>query len=113
MNQRERNLSSNSSLACITENEIEDIILKICDLIKTKYLFPKIADKICSLLIEKLESQKYALLQDPKDLADQLLEDVQSFNGDKHLRVMFDIEQVRLLRKQLDENDDSQYISEQ
>lgn len=99
MYQNGKGISSKSSSEIVSRNEVVEIITKGCDLINTYYVFPEIANEICKLLKDKLDSEEYFSIYKPDELAEQLLKDIQSFNGDKHLRVLYDAEQVQMLRR--------------
>jgi len=69
-----------------------DLILTIIKLVRTDYLFPEIAEKIADYINEKLNTGDYEAENTPEELAKKLTQDLQSVNGDLHLRVQYDPE---------------------
>jgi C-terminal processing protease CtpA/Prc len=55
--------------------------------LEDNYVFPEVGSEIAALLRAKEKDGRYAALTDPAELAKVLTADIQSVNGDKHLRV--------------------------
>jgi retinol-binding protein 3 len=90
--------SANGLAAGIERNEIRDLINSVSELILSSYVFPEQADKISSLLKKRFKEKAYDSITDQEALAKKLTEDIRSVNGDKHLRVIFNPEQVKEMR---------------
>ncbi|MEN3268994.1 MAG: hypothetical protein V7646_5888 [Pseudonocardia sp.] len=66
----------------------------LVDQVIRHYVFPDIAEEICRVLRERLDAGAYRALAD-EDFAAAVTEDLQSVNGDKHLRLRCSVEPVR------------------
>lgn len=53
--------------------------------VRTYYVFPDVAERVCQLLRRRLGDGAYRNLADEKALADVVTADLQSVNGDQHL----------------------------
>lgn len=58
-------------------------------LITEKYVFPDVATEITELLARRLADGAYADIEDEEPFAAAVLADLQSVNGDKHLRLRY------------------------
>jgi C-terminal processing protease CtpA/Prc len=58
------------------------------------YIFPEVSKKINNLLDTNFKKGNYKKIVDPKKFAKKLTKDVQSFNDDKHLRVLFEPKRI-------------------
>jgi len=74
----------------LTKNEKIETVNAVGKVIIENYIFPEIADKIAHLIYDKLKKGEYNSIKDPKEFASKLTKDVQSLNGDKHLRVFYE-----------------------
>ncbi|TLS37044.1 S41 family peptidase [Pseudalkalibacillus caeni] len=72
----------------LSKKEISEFILKSVVLLKKNYIFPEVADKVCSRLERGLTEGKYEKLSNHEELKKSIEEDLQSVNGDKHLHIM-------------------------
>jgi len=78
----------------LAESEKVETIKAIGDIINENYIFPEVSDKIIHFINSKLREGKYKLIKDPNEFADILTSDIQSFNNDIHLRVLFEPERI-------------------
>jgi C-terminal processing protease CtpA/Prc len=68
-------------------------IEEVCRRLTTRYIFPAVADKLVDLLRARLADGVYDGLAD-EPFAEVVTLDLQSVNGDKHLRLRFHVEPV-------------------
>ena len=78
----------------LTDAEKAKTVKSVGKVINDNYIFPEISEKIVQLLHNKLKSGKYKTINDPVAFAKVLTKDIQSFNGDKHMRVFFEPERI-------------------
>jgi hypothetical protein len=64
-----------------------DVVSKIRDLLEAHYVFPDIAAAVSGVLAEGLAAGRYP--SDAPELAAAVTADLQSVNGDKHLRLLY------------------------
>ena len=69
------------------ENNITEIIEVLIDNLRTYYVFPEIAEKICVRLQEQLENGTYCDINEGEFLAYALTTDMQEVCQDEHLWV--------------------------
>ena len=60
-------------------------------LIVDRYVFPDVAEKLSAVLAERLAAGAYAEFDDEESFGAALSADLQSVNGDKHLRLRFKV----------------------
>lgn len=68
------------------EAELAQVIGRVRALVEQHYVFPSVADAVSAVLAEGLAEGRYPA--DPPALAAAITADLQSVNGDKHLRVL-------------------------
>lgn len=73
----------------LAKSEVKETISEINNLLKEKYVFPKKAAQMSTLLNKNLQKGVYNSFQNPKELAQKLTKDLQSITNDKHLRVFY------------------------
>ncbi|MFD9704146.1 S41 family peptidase [Lentzea sp. NPDC059081] len=61
----------------------------LCSQLASYYVFPDTAAEIAKVLQSKLAEGAYATAADDQQFAQQVTEDLQSINGDKHLRLLY------------------------
>ena len=76
----------------MTERRSEQIDA-VCHRLKTHYVFPEVADQLADFLRLRLAGGAYDGLAD-EPFAAIVTEDLQSVNGDKHLRLRFHVDPV-------------------
>ncbi|WP_436521266.1 S41 family peptidase [Actinoplanes sp. HUAS TT8] len=82
------------------EDEITEVVTKVVDLVTEHYVFPEVATKINAVLTAALQpagagAVRYPDGIDAAELAARVTEDLQSINGDKHLRLLHSEEPLR------------------
>jgi hypothetical protein len=86
--------SITSNVNCVNTNALTatttmDIVTALTALVREQYVFPEQADRISVLLTAQYEAGKYASMAQASELALAITNDLQSVNGDKHLRLKY------------------------
>jgi hypothetical protein len=68
--------------------EITSITRELAGLVAERYVFPGLAAEISQLLDSRLAEGRYAAVPDEESLARMVTLDLQSLNGDEHLRLL-------------------------
>jgi hypothetical protein len=74
--------------------EAQEIAQAVARLVSENYVFPEQGSKICELISTRATAGDYASIGDLVTLANILTDDLQSVNGDRHLRVLHTVESV-------------------
>ena len=74
-------------MAPMERAEITDIVHRAGDLVAQHYVFADVGARLRDLLADRSAAGAYGALVDPQALAGVLTEDLQSVNGDLHLRL--------------------------
>lgn len=82
----------------VTQEEIKEVTQSMASLLKTNYVYPEKAKKMASLLTNNYANGKYNKIKDVGKLVDVLQKDINSIYHDKHLRVIFDPENITRMR---------------
>ena len=70
------------------KTDISSITRDLAGLVAERYVFPGLAAEISRLLENGLAEDRHAAVPDEQALATALTQDLQSLNGDKHLRLL-------------------------
>lgn len=73
-------------------------------ILQKNYIFPDVADKMASSLVENLRKGKYNSLTNPSGFASQITKDLQSISKDKHLRIVYDPKVIAAERQAIKSN---------
>ncbi|MFI1990686.1 S41 family peptidase [Actinoplanes sp. NPDC020271] len=73
------------------EDEITQVVTRVADRVTEHYVFPEVSDRIAAAL----RPDRYPEGIDAAELATRVTEDLQSINGDKHLRLLHSEEPLR------------------
>ena len=76
------------------ETEANAIALEVARLVEENYVFPAEAAQLARLIADRVAAGEYGSLGSAEDLAAAMTRDLQSVNGDRHLRVLFTEEPV-------------------
>ncbi len=87
----------------VSQLEKEKTITAVANIISKNYVFPDVGKQISTLLLKKLNQGDYESVTDHDDFATVLTADVQSFNRDKHLRVLFEPDRIKTDAKPVNE----------
>jgi Peptidase family S41/N-terminal domain of Peptidase_S41 in eukaryotic IRBP len=74
------------------EAELTGVVNQVRTLVETHYIFPEVAAKVSGVLAAGLADGRYPA--DPAALAAVVTADLQSVNGDKHLRLLYHEEAI-------------------
>lgn len=74
--------------------DTDRIVTETAKLIVDHYVFPEAAEQLSALLSERLAAGRYAAAGTAEELSVLVTEDLQSVNGDRHLRLKFHAEEV-------------------
>lgn len=85
---------SQETVTTLTTSEKNETINSVKKILIENYIFPEVTDNIIDLLDNNLKKGDYSAVQDPIEFANKLTRDIQSFNNDKHLRVLFEPERI-------------------
>ncbi|GHH50240.1 S41 family peptidase [Lentzea cavernae] len=66
----------------------------LCSQLASYYVFPDTANEIAKVLRVRLDEGAYSDVDDDEEFAAEVTADLQSVNGDKHLRLLFSAEEV-------------------
>lgn len=69
------------------QDEIIEVVERTAKLVTEHYVFPDVAERIAAHLGDRLRDGRYADVPDPSALGTLVTEDLQSVNGDLHLRL--------------------------
>ncbi len=94
--------------------ERAEVVDSIGDILVRTYVFPEIGKQLQELLDKKLDEGAYDGITDPIEFSDVLTQDVQSVNGDLHMRVRFDPQFIQDMRSmEMSEEDSLRLMAEQ
>jgi C-terminal processing protease CtpA/Prc len=82
----------------INGDAIRETVETVASIIKENYVFPDVGNEISNSIVDKLERGEYRSVKSYGEFARVLTRDVQFFNGDKHLRVLFEPEKIRSMK---------------
>lgn len=69
--------------------EITEAVERTATLVDEHYVFPDLAGRLATLLTDNLAAGRYATAADPRALGELVTADLQSLNGDLHLRLKY------------------------
>ncbi|PZG09272.1 S41 family peptidase [Nonomuraea aridisoli] len=69
-------------------------IATLCSQLQEHYVFPEVAEQVADVLRERLAAGAYAGIETDEDFAAAVTADLQSVNGDKHLRLLHSVDEV-------------------
>ena len=83
-----------NSAKVLTVADKKETINAVKKILIENYIFSEVSKKINNLLDTNFKKGNYKKIVDPKKFAKKLTKDVQSFNDDKHLRVLFEPKRI-------------------
>jgi hypothetical protein len=104
------NLVHAQSETKLSKAQISNVIDSIGSIITTNYVFPEVAEKMTSLVKTNFKKGTYNSIDDPQALASTLTNDLQSISKDKHLRVIYNPEQIAAQERVVTPEDSIAYI---
>ncbi|WP_298511559.1 S41 family peptidase [uncultured Kordia sp.] len=94
----------------LSKAQITNAIESIGNILDSNYVFPEVAKKMTSLMKANLKKGAYNAMSDPQALASTLTKDLQSISHDKHLRVMYNPEQIAAQERVVTPEDSIAYV---
>jgi C-terminal processing protease CtpA/Prc len=79
--------------------EQKTVIDSVCANLEREYIFPDATKKYVAGLKKNLRSGKYDEVTDPREFAAKLSEDLAAIHRDDHLRIMFNLERIKIERQ--------------
>lgn len=70
--------------------EIDTVLAQVSE----HYIFPDVAERVCRVLRCGLAAGAYCEASDDESFAEQVTRDLQSVNGDKHLRLLHSVDEI-------------------
>ncbi|MCB0727561.1 MAG: S41 family peptidase [Ignavibacteriae bacterium] len=90
----------------LTDSDKESAVNSISRMLYENYIFPEMSLKMENYIKLKLSEHKYDSVSDPVQFAEQLTNDLQSVSKDKHIRVQYNPDQIRQMKKHNLTNDE-------
>ena len=94
----------------ITKDEQKQVIKKISEISQKNYVYPETAKKMSSHILRKLKNGDYDTITSPSEFADQLAKDLRKISKDLHIRVGYDPEAVKRMRRREKNKDDPELL---
>ena len=83
-------LAEDPAPAPLSLEEKSQAIDRLIERLREAYVYPDVAEKLCTLVAERRKAGAYDALRGAEEFAKQLTEDLQGVSHDKHLRVRLD-----------------------
>lgn len=94
----------------VNKDEQEQVVRKISKILEDNYVYPETAKKMSSHLSGKLKKGDYKKTTSPGEFADQLGKDLREISKDLHIRVGYDPEAVKRMRRREKNKDDPELL---
>ncbi len=95
----------------LTSKQISVVIDSIGNKLKANYIFPEVADKMAEKIEDNEQKGAYKLIDDPRDFANKLTEDLRSISKDKHIRVIYDPERIMEFNQRVTAEDSIKFLN--
>lgn len=99
-------LSTEISAQILTENEKDNILLKVIEKLETIYPFPEISEKTINALQSQISNGFYKPYDSSNEFATQVTLALEKFSNDKHLDLIFDPQLAQALLGETSDNTD-------
>lgn len=96
----------------ISKQEKHKTIQTIKDILYENYIFPEITEQIVQLVNKNLNDGMYDSIKSAEGFAQVLTKDIQLFNNDRHLRVLFEPEKIAKEKKVINYEDSLRFEKE-
>ncbi|MGD8978758.1 MAG: hypothetical protein PVH23_01660, partial [candidate division WOR-3 bacterium] len=96
--------------ATISRNEQDEIVAKICTLLKSNYVLPEIGESVSEQLLVSHGQGAYSGIGSSKEFAARLDADLTAWSNDKHLGIVCDPEWVKQIKA---EGSEDAYLTEE
>ena len=81
------------------------VVEEVSKLLNENYIFPETAKKMEELIRTRLKKGEYKALQNPRDFAAKVMEDLRSVSKDKHLRFHYEPEAAEQITQSKSESE--------
>ncbi|AXG71623.1 peptidase family S41 [Kordia sp. SMS9] len=96
----------------VTQTQISTVIDSVVRILDVNYIFPEVATKMNAKIQENFKKGTYKKIKDPQLLASTLTEDLQAISKDKHLRVMYNPQQIAAQERVVTTEDSLAYVAD-
>jgi C-terminal processing protease CtpA/Prc len=76
------------------QSVVAEIVERVARLVEQRYIFPEVGTQVVTVLKDRAGEGRYAQATDAAGLATLVTDDLQSVNGDKHLRLQYSAEEI-------------------
>lgn len=97
-------------LDSMDEAEIKEVIDSVASILNRNYIFPEVAEKMSSALMQHLADGRYQTVTDPREFANMLTQDVQAISHDLHLRISFAPQRISDMRQAVTPEDSLAFV---
>ncbi|MFK7749663.1 MAG: S41 family peptidase [Kordia sp.] len=94
----------------LTQSQIHNVVDSIASILDTNYIFPEVATKMNSKIQGNFKKGMYKKIKDPQVLAASLTKELQEISHDKHLRVIYNPEQIEAEKRVITTEDSLAYV---
>lgn len=95
----------------LTSKQISVVIDSIGNKLKANYIFPEVADKMAEKIETNEQNGLYKSVDDPREFANILTEDLRSISKDKHIRVTYDPERIMEFNQRVTPEDSIKFLN--
>lgn len=88
-------MTSSQSLLILDQNLKSEIIEKVAKIMKDKYVFEEVGNKMSDFLVQQHNERKYDSITDIKEFCQKLTSDLRQISNDKHLFVFYSPEEAK------------------
>jgi hypothetical protein len=104
------NVSTQSKELKLDKTEQEQVMKKISEILESNYVYPETAKKMTSHISGKLKKGDYKKITSPNEFAGQLGKDLREISKDLHIRVGYNPEEVKRMRRREKNKDDPELL---
>lgn len=100
-----------TDMPTISEEEKKQVVDSIALFMTDKYVFPDKGKEMGDLVQKNLKDGKYKEINDPREFANQLSQDLLTINNDRHIGVRYMPERIAMIKK-AEEDEDNKELEE-
>lgn len=94
----------------LTQTQVSNVIDSVASILDGNYIFPEVATKMNAKIQGNFKNGTYQSIKDPQVLASTLTEHLQAISKDKHLRVMYNPQQIAAQERVITTEDSLAYV---